>query len=125
MTHVAYKSDVLRPIDEEKQDFIIANFERTNYYYPKNWGKTSNNGNIKIPITGVYQLMLSANDLTSISLVALALEVYLNNKFILSNTTSLTPIVLVVRLTTNNFLFNKNDDVSIKVKASPNGEYYI
>jgi hypothetical protein len=87
--------------------------------------KTSNNGNIKNPITGVYQLMLSADALTSISLVAVALEVYLNNKFILSNTTSLTPIVLVGRLTTNNFLFNKNDDVSIKVKTSQNGEYYL
>jgi hypothetical protein len=37
MTHVAYKSDVLRAIDEETQDFIIVNFKRTNYYYPENW----------------------------------------------------------------------------------------
>ena len=130
MTHVAYKSDVLQAITDGPDEFFIANFERTNYYHPNNWVKTSNNGNIKIPITGVYQLMLGANALTlsADGFSNIDVNVYLNGKVISTNDDSFDNNDLTIRFISNNYLFNKNDDISIKVKSSgTNGtiDYYL
>ena len=97
---------------------VIVEFERTNYYNP-NWSKKS----IIIPISGFYIVNVSFNINEVINGGTFDVQscLKLNNDFLAQNSVSVSVDKTgftcdkppSYRLNTSNFLFNKNDKLSV------------